>query len=305
MKQKIETSEQYYSLVKDVQASAGKLFHNAYFLPEFLEGQIRQGLVSCFPLKDALLIFFEYKDYRKVYFHASAKAISELADTGSCQSPDEKTCAAIWSLPEDKKPLLSSLIGTVSPDTLSIPGQAGFFPPENIPPRLKPSISFLENLGMCRADCYYHMSANSLHKPVACDFSGFSIAAAEEEQIPSILPLLFRSFPPLTSDLPEEQELRSLVRRGEAFLLRDASGAIRGYCQYEAQGNKRMLRHLVITPEYRGRHLSDAFLQYFSRHFPENPSFLWVKEDNAAASSLYHSWGYHFDGRILINYTLE
>ena len=291
MRIKIESPEQYYSMVNDAKKNWGRLQNNAYFLPECLETQIEQGRLSALFLNDALFFFLDCGSYEQLYFHASKNIVSDTPTTDH--------------MSEIQKPVVADLIGIVSPDCLAVSGTEDHFPAENIPSKLQPNCILLEKYRMKRMDCYYHMSAAAICKPVVSAPSGFFFSPAVSEQIPEILALLNASFSPIASDLPDAEELASLIRHGESFSLADASGTLCGYCQYEAQGSQRMLRHLVIASKYRGHHLSDYILQNLSERFPKNPSFLWVKEDNAAASRLYHTWGYRFDGRILIHYFIE
>lgn len=284
MKIAIKNPEHYYSLIKDAKEKWGRLQNNAYFLTDFLEMQIRQGRLSALILDDALLFFLDHGACEQLYFQASMTAApAELAG-------------------EFQKPVVASLIGTVPPDTLSVSGPADRLPEDSIPQKLRPACHLLDGYGLKQADCYYHMTAAALSLSPISALSGFHFEPACKEQIPEILKLLNSAFSPLTSDLPDTEELIRLIQKKEAFSLTGEDGLLCGYCQYEAQGSKRMLRHLVVAPEYRSRHLGNYILQCLSEAFPDSPSFLWVREDNAGAVKLYQKCGYRFDGRIMINY---
>lgn len=291
---KIESTEQYYSMIDAAKKRWGRLWHNAYFLADFLNEQITKGRLSALLYENALLFFVDKDQFSQLYFYTQAQPLICKE-----QHRNEETVL----LKELKKPLVGSLIGVIPPQDLPAPKDAGCFPDDKIPAKLRPGCNILSELGLKRIDCYYHMSADSIDWQGAYDFMDFSFSTATTDQIPEIKRLLNAVFPLLTSDLPEEEELVRLIQKQESYSLLDSSGQLCGYCQFEAQGSKHMLRHLVIAPQYQGCHLAGCILKYLSNAFPNQPSFLWVREDNAAAAGLYRKCGYGFDGRILINYS--
>lgn len=307
--QQIQNKEQFNALLAEAKKKWGKMQHNAYFLPDFMDAPILQGRLYYLLLPEVLLFSLRQELHSQLYFYAPAVLSQTLSLTGSDSAANDgfSLFSSIDLPPEDAfLPTVASLIGVVAPSVPDISTEALHFPSEQLPARLAGCSRLLTAMGLHRADCYYHMTARTFRSPLQVS-DAFAVSTAQPKHIPQLLSLLHKSFSAITSDLPDAAQLMERIAAGEALIVcgTGSDDVVCGYAQLETQGNKYFLRHLVIEPSCRGRQLSKLLFSFIAERIGSASCILWVREDNLAAYRLYAGCGFQFDGKLLINYTNE
>jgi hypothetical protein len=107
-----------------------------------------------------------------------------------------------------------------------------------------------------------------------------------------VLEALELNFDKFSEQLPELDEIVDAISR-KLILLAVSDGRRAGFLFFESSGHSSILRYWFIDPNFRDKHLGSSLMRhYLMDACPNEPSQLWVGQDNANAIMRYNHYGY-------------
>ena len=120
------------------------------------------------------------------------------------------------------------------------------------------------------------------------------------KDIDTIYQLLWETFDPLISHLPNHEQVKEHIQKGNAFVMRKHDKIISAALFQETGSQAKYLYQLVTVQEERGKGLAEALLNHELQRDGDQCVFsLWVEESNNSAINLYTKYGFVHSGREL------
>ena len=120
------------------------------------------------------------------------------------------------------------------------------------------------------------------------------------EDTDTIYQLLWGTFDPLISHLPNREQVKSYIHNGHTLVVRSDHKIISAALFQEAGRQAKYLYQLVTVRAERGKGLAGALLDHELRQTGDKCAFsLWVEASNSSAINLYAKYGFVRSGREL------
>lgn len=132
------------------------------------------------------------------------------------------------------------------------------------------------------------------------------VRGATEVDLPRLRALLAAHFDPRLDFIPDDAELRDAQARGDLLAL-PRGDEIVGFAYAPVHNRRGVLRHIAVTPAYRGQGFSRLLMRAALARFAAlgaRSAELWSGEGNLAAHHLYRSFGFAPDGRKADEYVI-
>jgi len=163
-------------------------------------------------------------------------------------------------------------------------------------PGASPAAAFWENLGFFPLLNRVRLSRPKLPETPADPQAEISLAQA--------MSLLNSSFDPRTGCLPAAEWLAEDFHAGRVLVKTDGAEKLIGLLRY-SRGSAAEIRHLAVAPAFRGQGVAKSLVAQFNSATFASRAQVWVREDYAAARSVYENSGFSPDGWISTVYTKE
>lgn len=258
---KVQSFEQYKETLK-LAKSKGYVLSNCFLLPAAVRQKIQDASLFFHWIEHGLLLLDDRSDfYRCCYFLPA----SEFPGQISLGKP------SVIEFPFNGTPNQSQLL----------------------------QIRMIESMGfhLGRESGLMSASSDRIREVSPAQEPG-PVCAAEPEDAPEILALMYASFNPLYAFLPTEEELETAIREGRVLVIRSgdkvAAALISGFERGIAS-----IQQVAVDPAFRGKRLGRQIVEhYHAKYMEEARSFQhWVDLNNRVALNLYHSFGYELVSR--------
>lgn len=149
-----------------------------------------------------------------------------------------------------------------------------------------PMVTLFKETGCLEASSLVRMTRKTA--PVEATPDG-SVREATEADLPAVSALLHAHFDARTEQLPYDEELLDLVRRGQILLCEETAG----FLIYEKTAGTYYLRYWFTHPEHRNQKVGSRLLRRFLREGEESVrQILWVIRSNENAIVRYRHYGF-------------
>ena len=113
------------------------------------------------------------------------------------------------------------------------------------------------------------------------------------DDIDRIMELLYDSFNPLYSFLPDKEELANSINLNNIYIVKDFNDIVGVLC-CDIDDDKAYIRQVTIDKRYRGKGYALSLINYFLNDKNVDEYIHWVDIDNDRAISIYRKFGYNF-----------
>lgn len=119
-----------------------------------------------------------------------------------------------------------------------------------------------------------------------------SVDFAHLADIPAIMAFLNRQLDPFRDQIPEADEIESVIAR-RGILIDRCDGALGGLLFFEDTGRTSTIRYWYVDSGYFGRGVGGRLMRTYLREHPATARFLlWVVSGNAGAIARYEHYGF-------------
>lgn len=265
---RIESFEQYKSLIREFKSACEKTTTNCYFLRGDVERYAEAGSLYYEQYGCTLLLIVRERTYDHIYYYQDTAAEVTFQKQGMQMVLDfvvrEHKLSDIAREEEKWK-------------------KAGFEPYKEY---VRMCFEISESLGEMQEQGEYCFSQG------------------DEEYAEQILKLWQDSLDVLSTPLPDQATIRQMIRMGHVYYILDQTKVI-GAVYLDVSGKSCLLQHLVVDGSYRKQRLGIRLISYaFSRILQEQVTMcnLWVDIQNTPAYELYQKYGFVKDGLISKQY---
>ncbi|MCM1159645.1 MAG: GNAT family N-acetyltransferase [Roseburia sp.] len=272
---KVESFEQYKSLIGEFKAECKKTTTNCYFLREDVQRYIEAGSLYYERHERTFLLTVRECTYDHIYYYQDAAAEVEFHK-------------------QDRQAVLDFVVRRNK--VLDIASEeekwkkAGFEP-------------YKEYVRMCmKLDGEYTLGRAD--EEMAEGQRGKLFSYGDEKYAEQILKLWQANLDALSTPLPKLDTIRQMIRTGHVYYILDGTQVI-GALYLDVLGKSCLLQHLVIDGSCRKQRLGFCLLNYaFVRISQEKVAMcnLWVDVQNVPACELYQKYGFEKDGLISKQY---
>lgn len=188
----------------------------------------------------------------------------------------------IYFLSRDEDELKKVLMSLDDKDVINCPSRNG------IDERLA---NILLNSGYHTAAIYERMNKNRNEE---CD--DFDGTFAAEKDLDGIMVLLYNTFNPVFSHLPDRDELMSMISNKQILVNHDSNGIVNGLIMWSING--KVCNFHAWASNAPGNESLALFFEAFNyiESLGIHRSTLWVNETNISAKSIYEMMGFQKDG---------
>ena len=125
---------------------------------------------------------------------------------------------------------------------------------------------------------------------------GVDIFPAMAENYEDVRALLWGSFDHRTGCLPDDDELKESIKRGEVLIVKVAN-SVGGVLRAIEKLASAEIRQLAVREDLRGTGLSHKLVRAFTARFAGKKQIVWVRDGYTAAIKTYTATGFAPDGR--------
>jgi RimJ/RimL family protein N-acetyltransferase len=274
---KVSDFVQFRDLIRPLRRFGRKVVSSCYLFPSKIEKYICRGKVAYVEIANGVVFFFEQVDFYSLYFFLPLP----LDDDQQNAIPFLIKPIILDLLFEDEKQFKESLA------LAEFWRSRGFVP-------YKKYIRFC--LELPPGDRSSRFTSKFDREKYELDF-------AARGDMDGIRRLWYESLDPLSTPLPDEQELADLIDTKQIVCVRTKAGELAAVSRPEIRGNIAYNWHTVVDVPHRGQGLTNAMKSLLYLNYPDVTRFyVWMEEDNQRMIEIDLRTGYQPDGLMDIQY---